>query len=41
MKVLVPKEKLKQGFDVVQRISSKSISLPVLNTVFLQAEKNF
>jgi len=41
MKVLVPKEKLKQGFDVIQRISPKSISLPVLNTVFLQAEKNF
>ncbi len=41
MKVSVLQKKLKEGFSIIERASSKSLSLPILNTALLQAEKNF
>ena len=41
MKLLVLQEKLKEGLNVIERIVSKSLSLPVLNNVLIRADKNF
>lgn len=41
MKLHILQEKLKEGLRVVERISPKSLTLPILNTVLLSAEKNF
>lgn len=41
MKLLILKEKLKQGLDIVGRASIKSLSLPILNNIFLKTEKSF
>ena len=41
MKITIHQEKLKQGISIIERISSKSITLPVLNNVLLSTEKNF
>ncbi|HUW71753.1 MAG TPA: DNA polymerase III subunit beta [Candidatus Humimicrobiaceae bacterium] len=40
MKILVLKEKLKEGISVVERIAQKSLSLPILNNVLIKGEKN-
>lgn len=40
MKLFILKEKLKTGFNIVERIVSKSLTLPILNNVLLSAKKN-
>ncbi|MDI6591516.1 MAG: DNA polymerase III subunit beta [Patescibacteria group bacterium] len=41
MKLIILQEKLKNGLNIVERITSKSLSLPILNNVLISAEKNF
>jgi len=41
MKLLILQEKLKRGLGVVERISSKSLTLPILNNILISTEKNF
>lgn len=41
MKTTILKEKLKEGIGIVERISAKSLTLPILNNVLLNTEKNF
>ena len=40
MKILVLKEKLKEGASAVERLTQKSLSLPILNNVLVRGEKN-
>lgn len=41
MKLTILQNKLKEGLNIVERISSKSPTLPILGNVLLKAEKNF
>ncbi len=41
MKITILKEKLKEGISIVERISSKSLNLPILNNILITTEKNF
>jgi DNA polymerase-3 subunit beta len=41
MKFTILKEKLKEGIGVVERIASKSGTLPILNNISIRTEKNF
>ena len=41
MKLLILQEKLKDGLNIVDRITGKSLTLPILSTLLLSAEKNF
>jgi len=41
MKTIILKENLKQGLNVVEKITGKNLTLPVLNNVLLITEKNF
>src|SRR3989344_5309293 len=41
MKIIILQEKLKEGLLLVERIVSKSLSLPVLNNTLITTEKNF
>jgi len=41
MKITILKDKLKEGISIIEKISAKSISLPILNNVLFSAEKNF
>jgi DNA polymerase-3 subunit beta len=41
MKLLILKNNLKQGINITSRLTQKSISLPILNNILLQTEKNF
>ena len=41
MKLLILQEKLKEGLNIIERISSKSLTLPILNNVLITIEKNF
>lgn len=41
MKLIILQEKLKEGIGIVERISTKSLSLPILNNILIKAEKNF
>jgi len=41
MKVQILQEKLKEGLNIVERISSKSLTLPILNNILVSSEKNF
>lgn len=40
MKIVVLKEKLKEGINAVERVAQKSLSLPILNNVLVKGEKN-
>jgi DNA polymerase-3 subunit beta len=40
MKITILKDKLKEGIGIIEKISAKSISLPILNNVLFTAEKN-
>lgn len=40
MKIIILKEKLKEGIKTVEKISQKSSTLPVLQNTFLEAKKN-
>lgn len=41
MKLTILKNKLKDGLDVVERVSSRTSSLPILKNIFIKVEKNF
>jgi DNA polymerase-3 subunit beta len=41
MKLYILQEKLKEGLYVIERVSPKSLTLPVLNTTLISAKKNF
>ncbi|MBU2635324.1 DNA polymerase III subunit beta [Patescibacteria group bacterium] len=41
MKLLILQEKLKQGLNIIERISSKSLTLPILNNILISTEKSF
>lgn len=41
MKLTILQEKLREGLGVIERVSSKSLTLPILNNVLISAEKNF
>ncbi len=41
MKFTILQEKLKEGINIVERISSKSLTLPILNNILISTEKNF
>lgn len=41
MNLLILQEKLKEGLNVIERISSKSLTLPILNNVLIRVKKNF
>ncbi len=41
MNLLILQEKLKEGLNIIERISSRSLTLPVLNNVLIRAKKNF
>lgn len=41
MKLLILQEKLKQGINIIERISGKSLTLPILNNILIKTEKNF
>ncbi len=41
MKIIILKEKLKEGIDIVEKISHKSLTLPILQNILFKTEKNF
>lgn len=41
MKLTILKEVIKEGVSVVEKITQKNLSLPILQTILFQAEKNF
>lgn len=41
MKLLILQDKLKEGLNIIERVSSKSLTLPILNNVLISTEKNF
>lgn len=41
MKLTILQEKLKEGLNIIERVSSKSLTLPILNNVLLSTQKNF
>ena len=41
MKINILKEKLKKGVGIVEKISQKSLTLPVLQNILFKTEKNF
>ena len=41
MKITILKEKLKQGINIVERISTKPLNLSILNNILIKTEKNF
>lgn len=41
MKIIILKEKLKEGINTVERISGRSLTLPILNNILISVEKNF
>lgn len=41
MKISILQEKLKKGLNITERVSSKSLTLPILNNILLSTNKNF
>ena len=41
MKFTILQKKLKEGLDVVERLSGKSLTLPILNNMLVSVQKNF
>ena len=41
MKLIILKEKLKKGINIVEKISQKSLMLPILQNTLLKTDKNF
>lgn len=41
MKLIILQEKLKEGLGMAEKITTKSLSLPILNNVLINTEKNF
>lgn len=40
MKFIILKEKFKKGLNIIEKISSQSLTLPILNNVLISVEKN-
>lgn len=41
MKTTILKDKLKEGINIVERVSGKSLTLPILDNILIKTEKNF
>ncbi|MGB9743514.1 MAG: DNA polymerase III subunit beta [Minisyncoccales bacterium] len=41
MKIIILKDKLKEGVNLVSRIPVKSVNLPILNNILISVKKNF
>jgi DNA polymerase-3 subunit beta len=41
MKLIILKENLYKGLNIVGRVAGKNLTLPILNNIFLSAKKNF
>lgn len=41
MKILILKEKLKSGLNIIERIIGKNLNLPILDNVLIEGSKNF
>ena len=41
MKITIPKNKIKNGINIIERIPAKSSNLPILNNVLIKTEGNF
>ena len=41
MELIIIKDKLREGLNIIERISSKSLTLPILNNVLISTNKNF
>jgi DNA polymerase-3 subunit beta len=41
MKLIILQEVLKKGLSIIERVSSKSLTLPILNNILISTEKNF
>lgn len=41
MKITILKDNLKTGLNIIERVASKSLTLPILNSVLLKVSKNF
>ena len=41
MQITILKDKLKEGISIVERISGRSLNLPILNNILFSVEKNF
>lgn len=41
MKTIILKEKLKEGIGIVEKVSSRIVSLPILNNILITGEKSF
>jgi len=41
MKIIILKENLKNGLNIIERTIGKRLTLPILSNVLLKAEKNF
>jgi DNA polymerase III subunit beta len=41
MKLSILQEKIKKGLNITERVSSKSLTLPILNNTLISAEKSF
>lgn len=41
MKLKILKDKLKEGLSIIERITVKSLTLPILNNILIKTEKNF
>ncbi len=41
MNIIILQEKLKEGVNIIGRVSSKSLTLPILKNILIRTEKNF
>jgi DNA polymerase III sliding clamp (beta) subunit (PCNA family) len=41
MKITLVYDKLKEGIKTVERLAQKSLTLPILQNIFLKTDKNF
>lgn len=41
MKIIIPKNRIKKGLSIIERIPTKSLNLLILNNVLIKTEKNF
>ena len=41
MKLIILKENLNKGLNIVSRVAGKNLTLPILNNILISTEKNF
>ena len=41
MKTIILKDRLKEGLDIVEKVSGRALSLPILNNILISVKKNF